>query len=301
MRLTRLAALALLAAPAGAQPDGTLLARTPCAPLQPYQQVEVLARATRRPAPPVAEYRRLEREVACERLVYASDGLRVVAILIRPARPGARRMPVLVYNHGGSAAEGALPEAVLLDQARWVADGFLYLAPQYRGGGGSEGTDEYGGADVHDVVNLFPLLRALPYADTTSVFLWGHSRGGAMTYLALKAGMPVRAAAVTAGVADATGRLRRVPQSDSARAAMERDRSALAWPERLGAPLLLLHGDADSVVPVESSRRLAALLAGLGRPHELVIYPGGDHNLTGHGDDVRRRVLAWFRRHRARP
>lgn len=294
-----LSTLLLLAATAGAQADGTLLARRECAPLQPFAQVEALARATRRPVPPAALYRRLEREVVCERLEYASDGLRVVAILVRPARP-TRPMPVLIYNHGGSAAEGALPEAVLWDQARWVADGFLYLAPQYRGGGGSQGEDEYGGADVHDVVNLYPLLRTLPYADTANVFLWGHSRGGAMTYLALRAGMPVRAAAVTAGVADFTGRLRRRIPSDSARAAAERDRSALAWPERLTAPLLLMHGDADPVVPVESSRRLAERLAGLGREHALVVYPGGDHNLTGHGDDVLRRVAAWFRRHRAR-
>ena len=288
----------LLAAPAAlAQADGTLLARTPCEPLPRYEEVAVLARASRREPPDEPEYRRLARSVACERLVYASGGLRVVAILVRPERPGNRRLPVMIYNHGGGP-ENALPERVLMEEARWVAAGYLFLAPQYRGAGGGEGQDEYGGADVTDVLSLFPLLRSLDFADTANVFMYGHSRGGMMTYQALRAGVPVRAAAVTAGVADYAGRRARggVPMDS---AAVER-RSAVRWPDRLGVPLLLLHGGDDAVVPVEQARRLAAALDSLGRPHELVIYPGADHNLSDRTEDVLRRIRAWFQRHRAR-
>jgi dipeptidyl aminopeptidase/acylaminoacyl peptidase len=145
MRLPLLITL-LTAAPIAAQADGTLLDRKPCAPLRRYEEVAVLSRATGREPPPEAEYRRLERGAVCERLEYASDGLRVVAILVRPSRTEGRRLPVVIYNHGGGARDGALPEAVGLDQARWVADGYLFLAPQYRGGGGGQGDDEVGGA-----------------------------------------------------------------------------------------------------------------------------------------------------------
>jgi dipeptidyl aminopeptidase/acylaminoacyl peptidase len=121
-----------------------------------------------------------------------------------------------------------------------------------------------------------------------------------MTFLALRAGMPIRAAAVTATLADYTGWPRSIVATlpDSLRRAGERQRSAVACPERIRAPVLILHGDADRIVPVAPMRRLAAQLDSLGRPHELVVYPGGDHNLTGHGDDVHRRIRAWFLRYR---
>ncbi len=290
--------LLLLAPPLHAQADGALLQRRPCAPMRAYEEVAELARSWRRAPPPEAEYRRLQRGAVCERLTYASDGLRVVAILVRPARTAGKRLPVLIFNHG-SGADGALPEQVQYDQAHWVANGFLYIAPQYRGGGGSEGRDEYGGADAHDVTNLYPLLRQIPYADTANIFMWGHSRGGTMTFLALRAGMPIRAAAVTATLADYTGWPGSIVASlpDSARRVGERQRSAVAWPELIRAPVLILHGDADRIVPVAPARRLAAQLDSLGRPNELVIYPGGDHNLTAHGDDVHRRIRAWFGRY----
>ncbi|HEX8358660.1 MAG TPA: prolyl oligopeptidase family serine peptidase [Longimicrobium sp.] len=300
--LIALAALLVLASPLRAQADGALLERRRCDSMRPYEEVEELARARRREPPPETEYRRLQRGAVCERLTYSSDGLRVVAIMVRPTRTAGKRLPVLIFNHG-SGADGALPEQVQLDQAHWVANGYLYIAPQYRGGGGSEGRDEYGGADAHDVTNLYPLLRRIPYADTANIFMWGHSRGGTMTFLALRAGMPVRAAAVTATLADYTGWPHSVVASmpDSARRVGVRQRSAVAWPEQIRAPVLMLHGDADRIVPLAPMRRLATQLDSLGRPHELVVYPGGDHNLTGHGDDVHRRIREWFARYRGRP
>jgi len=43
------------------------------------------------------------------------------------------------------------------------------------------------------------------------------------------------------------------------------------------APTLLLHGDADGLVPVEQARRLAAHREALGLPTRLVIYPDAPH------------------------
>lgn len=42
-------------------------------------------------------------------------------------------------------------------------------------------------------------------------------------------------------------------------------------------PTLLLHGDDDGLVPVDQSRRLAALRETRGLPTRLVIYPGAPH------------------------
>jgi len=51
---------------------------------------------------------------------------------------------------------------------------------------GGEGKEEHGGKDLNDVFNLIPLLSHLPNANTLRIGLYGESRGGMMTYLALK-------------------------------------------------------------------------------------------------------------------
>jgi dipeptidyl aminopeptidase/acylaminoacyl peptidase len=45
-------------------------------------------------------------------------------------------------------------------------------------------------------------------------------------------------------------------------------------------PTLVLHGDADAVVPVEEAYELHASLAG---PKRLSILPGGDHRVSHPG------------------
>lgn len=54
--------------------------------------------------------------------------------------------------------------------------------------------------------------------------------------------------------------------------------------EHAGRPLpptLILHGEEDRVVPVDNARRLGRLLAAAGTPHEVQLYPGQGHALSG--------------------
>ncbi|WP_374472815.1 prolyl oligopeptidase family serine peptidase [Phenylobacterium sp.] len=50
--------------------------------------------------------------------------------------------------------------------------------------------------------------------------------------------------------------------------------------EQIVAPILLVHGKDDTVVPLEQSRIMAEALKKAGKPHELTILPGEDHWLT---------------------
>lgn len=313
--LLYVAAAALACAPLAAQEagaDGALVTRAPCAPMRPYS-AEREARASAPAAaalPDSAEYSRLASVAVCERLTYLSDGLRVVAILIRPASVEGKQLPLVVFAHGSTAQRGALPERILEWQARLVDRGYVVIAPQYRGGGGSEGRDEFGGADVHDVLNVFPLAAGLGYVDMRNVFMHGHSRGGAMVYLALKAGAPLRAAAVTSGVADFAARTRftpwvrdsvdrvLMPDFDRRQEEHYRERSAVNWPERLTVPLLIMHGTADDRVPPASALSLAERLQQLNRPYELVMMAGGNHDLSARRAEVEARIAAWFDAHR---
>ncbi len=71
-------------------------------------------------------------------------------------------------------------------------------------------------------------------------------------------------------------------------AAMSHD----AWDDLPGlrVPTLVLHGDADVLVPTENGRRLAARIPGA----ELVLVPGAGHMLQADGGDLVREALLAF-------
>jgi carboxymethylenebutenolidase len=66
-------------------------------------------------------------------------------------------------------------------------------------------------------------------------------------------------------------------------------------------PLLILHGDADAVIPIDQGKKLADLSKSLkGRP-ELVTYPGERHGFgsridTANGADALARTIAFLKR-----
>lgn len=60
-------------------------------------------------------------------------------------------------------------------------------------------------------------------------------------------------------------------------------------------PFLLIHGDADPVVPLQQSERMLAALKKAGVPAELIVKPGGGHPWLTISEEVQ--VLAdWFDR-----
>jgi dipeptidyl aminopeptidase/acylaminoacyl peptidase len=138
--------------------------------------------------------------------------------------------------------------------------------------------------------------------------MFGVSRGGMMTYLALKAGLHVRAAATVGAPADLAVSLTHRPEMEEVyrqlmpdyatqKAEHLRARSAVHWAGAISAPLLMLHGGADWRVWPGNSLSLASKLQALGRPYGLVIYEGDDHPLTRNWPDARTRIREWFRRH----
>jgi dipeptidyl aminopeptidase/acylaminoacyl peptidase len=208
---------------------------------------------------------------------------------------------------------GKIGLSELLFMRAFAKSGYVVLGSQYRGNDGGEGRDEFGGRDVDDVLNLVPLARELGNVDLENVYMVGHSRGGMMVYLALKRGMRVAAAVAWGAPTDLEelGRERPamvryvyseiIPHFLSRPADALRARSALSWPERLETPLLLLHGDADRRVPARQAIELAARLKALGRPCELILFPGGDHVLSNDLDEAIEKMKEFFRDHRARP
>lgn len=302
-----IAAGLLVSASTGAQPPtpatGTIVAQAPCA-FTSYEEASAFTRRyysrdeyTATVANPAVE---------CLRIQYSSDGLKVVGFLVRPRENGAAKYPVIVYNRGGFRDIGKIDSWNLIDFYGFASQGFVVLASQYRGNDGGEGRDEVGGADVADVMALMQLARRLPYADAANVFLYGLSRGGMMSFLALKQGFPAKAAVVVGALFDLEAMNRRAPEmvkmamvgnDDFARdaAAVLRARSVMNWPEQIGVPLLIIHGANDQEVPAVDAMAFATRLAELRKRYQLIVYADDVHEAAVNRRDRDARIVAWFR------
>jgi dipeptidyl aminopeptidase/acylaminoacyl peptidase len=237
---------------------------------------------------------------------YLSDSVEVVALVYR-ARAAARR-PAIVYCRGSYVQDGQAATFLPLFH-RLARAGYFVVAPQYRGSEGGQGRDEMGGADVEDVLAAVRLAAAHPEVDPKAIYLYGESRGGMMTYQAIRDGAAVRAAATVGAFTDLDTLFR-----DDARSAalapqiwpdyperkdeIARRRSAARWADRLRVPLLLLHGQEDSGVRPRQSERLAQALDRARTPHRLIVLPGGSHTLGEQSAKRDSLVVSWFRAHR---
>jgi dipeptidyl aminopeptidase/acylaminoacyl peptidase len=192
---------------------------------------------------------------------------------------------------------------------RLASEGFTVLAPLYRGSDGGEGRDEMGGADVNDLMNILPVAKSLMFIDTNNLFMYGQSRGGMMTFQAIRKEFPINAAAVYGAFTDLDQLLKSDPQTyqpliktiwldfDSRKDEILRTRSVIRWCEKITAPLLIMHGGADQDVNPTHSLNLALQLQRLGHKYELVIYADDNHILSHNQEDRDRRAISWFRRH----
>lgn len=245
-------------------------------------------------------------------LTYWSDGLRIHGFLGRPK--GDIPRPAIIYNRGGSRKTGILAGPELIP---YVEAGYVVAASQYRGNAGSEGQEEFGGADVNDVLNLITLLENQPYVDRERLAMVGVSRGGMMTYLALKwlflrgDQEIIKAAAAVGGIADVGRWLEDRPDmvplcfdlvgfKPEEAPELYKARSAVYWPEFLTPPLLLQHGEDDEKVGLYQSLTLADLLTRSGKIVSVVTHPGGDHALSSHEGGVAE-ILAWLQHHIGHP
>lgn len=107
------------------------------------------------------------------------------------------------------------------------------------------------------------------------------------------------------GVSEITGHRRSVfaGATEAETEANVRLASPLTWIDGTTPPILIAHGTADRIVPVDSSRRLAAVLAERGVEHEYLEIPDAPHtfHLQPVQRDLRPAVLAFLAKHLAAP
>lgn len=298
--MTRLA-LALMVTPAlFAEADGTIIERKE-AEFAAYGSVKGIDRYAS-----AAQYATAleDDRFVLERVVYASDGLPVVAYVYGPREGDSGKGSVVVFVRGGYRDTDISLYASMMH--RLARAGFVVVAPMLRGSEGAPGVDQLGGAELRDVMVAAGLPKTLGVGSPERLFLYGESRGGMMVYQAIRDGFPARAAAVVGAYTDQAEVLQTQPQFQPLAeslwgrtnwdAALER-RSAIRWADRLKVPLLILHGSADKSISPSHALKLASRFQELGQPYQLIIYAGDNHVLTRHREQRERAVIGWFREH----
>lgn len=237
------------------------------------------------------------------------DGASIRAYLTVPLASGPR--PLIVMPHGGPEARDSY-DFDLFAQA-FAAQGWLVLQPNFRGSGGyghafaADGHGRWGDRMQEDVEDAAAQVLATGRADPKRVAIWGASYGG---YAALMGAVRrpdlYRAAVSVAGVSDLPEML-----EDQKRGGGEDSPYYQLWVRRMGdpvkdaaklasisprrraqdikAPVLLIHGMDDAVVPVEQSKMMASALKGAGKRVELLTLRETGHR--GWEPKVERQVV----------
>jgi dipeptidyl aminopeptidase/acylaminoacyl peptidase len=251
-------------------------------------------------------------ELSCRFFTYKVNGKTVKGYVIKP-KVNTKKLPVLIYNRGGNGNYGGIVFGSMMRNLFPIAnEGFVIIGSQYRGTFMNDPAnhDEFGGKDVNDVMALLKYIPNIEGADSQRVGMFGASRGGMQTFLALKQTKSIKAVAIIAGVSDQFMGLKnrpemekmfkhRIPDYTVNKVSALEKRSVLFWLNELpkNVPILLLHGTNDKRVSVDQSTNLADALAKNKIPHKLVVYPNDDHGLTLNKEESVIELVHWFKKY----
>jgi len=224
-----------------------------------------------------------------------ADGLELVGELHIPSRDKVH--PALCICHGIPAGPPDPSDRgyTLLAQ-RFCHAGFITLIFNFRGTGRSEGNLDILGWS-RDLQAALDFLYNLEEADKTPFCLLGFSGGAAVSVYTAAHNPRVSSVVTCACPAD----FRSLPQRETPLDAIQRFReigairdrdfpasigewergfetiSPINWIDKISPrPLLLVHGDADELIPLEQAHKLYHKAK---EPKELSIIPGAKHKM----------------------
>ena len=232
----------------------------------------------------------------------AADGLDIQGVLTLPPGKVAKGLPLIVFPHGGPIGFHDKPGFDWWAQGM-ASRGYAVLQPNFRGSSGylvalrKGSRGEWGRKMQTDLSDGVVALAAQGVVDPRRVCIVGASYGG---YAAL-AGVTVqhgiyRCAVSYAGLSDLgramyesgggnrlteTGRYFRTEMGVTFAGDPVLSRLSPAYlAEKADAPILLIHGKDDTVVPMEQSEEMETALQHARKPYEFIKIDDEDHWLT---------------------
>lgn len=239
----------------------------------------------------------------------AADGLDLDGYLTLPRGKDPKALPLIVLAHGGPESQDE-PGFDWWSQAL-ASRGYAVLQVNFRGSSNKDaafrdaGFGEWGGKMQTDLSDGVRHLAKEGLIDPRRVCIMGASYGGyaALAGPTLDTGV-YRCAVSVSGVSDLKAMLtEEVSDGDKVGVRYWRrfmgvdknpdlavQRSPLRLAAKADAPILLLHGQDDSIVPFEQSKRMADALKAAGKTYRFVPLQKEDHWLSR--EDSRQRMLS---------
>ncbi|KAJ5087563.1 hypothetical protein N7456_011179 [Penicillium angulare] len=206
--------------------------------------------------------------------------------------------PLLVWMHGGPTSH--VCPSFAAKTLYWTSRGYAYVIVNHVGSTGygrayRELLDgAWGEADIADAASCVSYLAAEGLIDKDRVGIVGESAGGYAVMQALYTHPDVWASGISlygisslAGFAEITHKfesqyiiglvLGNEKVTDEVRDAIYKKRSAIYHADRIKAPLLLLQGDVDTVVPVSQATQMEETMKKLGKAVEMTIFKDEGH------------------------
>jgi len=200
-----------------------------------------------------------------ERALTSKDGTRLNAWWSK--KDGAKETVLYLHGNGGNLTFFARALARMREKL-----GVNVYAVDWRGYGKSEGRPSEEGL-YQDAEAAYDDARALS-GEGTPVFVHGHSLGtGVSSELALRRGVP--GVVLESPFTSMTDMVRRAMPVDALRKLVTERYDSIGKAPRIAAPVLVIHGTADRVIPVEMGRALFGALTG---PKDLLVIEGAAHN-----------------------
>lgn len=221
-------------------------------------------------------------EATTSDFLFATANGKAEAYLTRPRGPGPFPLMLLLHGHSwvGLGASRLLPAAQFFAHELCYATLALSL-PGY-------GRTEIGGAPAAQitrqvVLDAVQLARQLPWIDANRLYIYGFSRGAVVAAAMINQIEAVKGVLLLAGAYDLP-RLYRDTESIWIKKLLNPNgdpdpklENFLPETDRWSAPILILHGARDGMIPVSQANLLRDQLQSLGKPHRLVLLPDRGH------------------------
>ncbi len=248
----------------------------------------------------------------------AADGLEIEAYLTLPPNRDAKDLPLVMLPHGGPEARDDL--SYDWEAQTYASRGYAVLQPNYRGSEGyGEGFIEKGHGEIGrkmqtDLSDGVRHLASQGIVDLKRVCIVGASYGGyaALAGVTLDPGV-YNCAVDVAGISDLTAFVNWSRHYDGS----EDSDAYRYWTRYFGdlshydavspaknvahvtAPVLIVHGHDDTVVPFDQSTEMVAALKAAGKDVTFVQYDHEDHWETNElaRIDMMKTIVAFIETH----